>query len=130
MTRMLARAWSRCRVGVFTAACVVPVLLGCSSAGEFDSGFGAGEPVPPTKNCQDFCARNAECIVALCDEDTSSTSYMAIHDKIDSACVASCTDAQLQATATDPSWQCYFQSSCRQVFAHDVCMANARYTCS
>ena len=117
-------------MGLRMAAGVVSVLLGCGSAANPDSGYGAGEPVPLTKNCQDFCARNAECIVALCDENTSSTSYMAIHDVINSQCIASCTDAQLQAMATDASWQCYFQSTCRQVFEHDVCKANARYTCS
>jgi hypothetical protein len=126
---MFASAWIRRRVGLWIATGLFPVLLGCDSAGYPDSGYGAAETVPPTKNCKDFCARSADCIVALCDENTSSTSYTVIHDVIDSECLASCTDAQLQAVATDASWQCFFDSSCRQVFENDVCKANARYSC-
>ena len=58
-----------------------------------------------------------------------TTSFMATRDVLDNQCVAGCTDAQLQAEATDASWQCLFESSCRQVFEHDVCKANAQYSC-
>jgi hypothetical protein len=128
MTRMYGSAWRR--VGLWMAAGLSSVVLGCGSAGGYpDTGFGAGAPVPPTKTCDDFCARSADCFVALCNENTSSTRYTALRDVIDNDCLASCTDANLQAEATDASWQCVFTSSCRQVFEHDVCNAKARYSC-
>lgn len=130
MTSMFACAWIRSPLALCLAACLFPVLLGCDGTPSFpDTGYGAAEPVPPTKNCKDFCARDADCIVALCDENMSTTSFMAIRVVFDNECLAGCTDAQLQAEATDANWQCLFESSCRQVFEHDVCKANARYSC-
>src|SRR5262245_21612040 len=121
---MFANAWIRRRVTPCLAACLFPILLGCDGAAGFpDTGHGAGQPVPPTKNCKDYCARSADCIVALCDENMSTTSFMAIRDGFENQCVAGCTDAQLQAEANDASWQCLFESSCRQVFEKDVCKA-------
>jgi hypothetical protein len=110
---------------------LLPLLLGCDSTSypHPDTGYGAAEPVPPTKSCADFCARSADCVVDLCDENTSSTRYAAIHDPLDAECLAGCTDAQLQAMATDASWQCFFTASCRQVFDNDVCKASVRYSC-
>ena len=127
---MFARAGGRRRVSRLLATGLLSVLLGCdTAAGQPDSGYGAAQPVPATKTCKDFCARSADCIVALCDEDMSSTSYAAIHDPFENQCLAGCTDAQIQAVATDASWQCFFTSSCRQVFAHDVCNAGGHYSC-
>jgi hypothetical protein len=126
---MFTSAWTRRRVGLRMAAGLFALLLGCDSAPTPDSGYGAGQPVPPTKNCMDVCARSADCFVALCDENTSSTRYAGLRLVVDDQCLANCTEAQLQTMASDASWQCYFQSTCRQVFENDVCEVNARYSC-
>jgi hypothetical protein len=120
---MFARAL---RLGLFA------IVLGCDAGAPVtvpDSGYGAHAPVPATKTCKDLCARSADCVVALCDENMSTTSFVGIRDAFESQCLSSCSDATLAAMATDASWRCLFDSTCRQVFERDVCMAHASYTC-
>jgi len=105
-------------------------LAGCDSAGHPDTGYGAGPVAPTPLNCMALCERSADCLVALCDEDTMSTRYEAIRSPVTSECEASCTDALLQSMATGNSWRCLFESSCRQVYEHDVCAAHASYRCN
>lgn len=106
------------------------VALGCGGdgSGRPDTGYGASQPVPMSVNCQDFCARVADCGAALCDEDTHSMRYAGLMSLLASECQTACTDALLQALTA--KWQCLFQSSCRQVFDYDKCDSNGRYSCS
>ena len=112
---------------------VLGLLLaaGCGGdAGHPDTGVGAGQTPPAVPNCADFCARAADCFVALCDEDTMSTRYDGLASILEDQCNATCTDAQLQAAASPTSWQCFFEDSCRQVFGEDACHGMAHYSCS
>ena len=95
-----------------------------------DTGYGANQPVPTTVNCTDFCARAADCGSQLCNEDTMSTNYTALAPLLAGECQSACT-APLLAQLTPTVWQCYFQSSCRQIFEDNVChVSNASYTCN
>ena len=58
-----------------------------------------------------------------------STNYEAVRDFLLSQCQTSCASGTPQAL-TPSAWQCFFQSSCRQVFEHDACHAQAYYHCS
>jgi hypothetical protein len=124
-------AWGRVSRGAFLGITFGAALmaLGCDSGGRPDTGYGGDAAVPATINCADLCQRTADCFVDLCDEDTSSTKYAGITEGIDESCLSSCTDPQLQAVATQTSWSCLFQSTCREAFGDDVCHASARYSC-
>jgi hypothetical protein len=125
--------WSRAR---HVALAAVVMAVGCgggnSSPRKPDTGYGAGETPPATLNCTDFCQRLSDCAAQLCDEDTMSMNYTALADVLVPPCDASCTDATLQAKLTTSQWQCFFESSCRQVVdaSYDVCHANSSYSCS
>jgi hypothetical protein len=111
------------------AAVAVTTALGCDSEPTHpDTGVGAGETPPGTVNCVDLCLRSAACAGPLCNEDTMSTRYTALSDLLASQCATVCAGVQIPATQTQ--WQCFFQSSCRQVFEHDVCGVGANYSCS
>ena len=104
---------------------------GASTPSHPDTGYGANQPVPDTVNCADFCSRAGDCGAQLCNEDTMSTNYTPLAQIVAAECDSvACTPAVLaQITAAD--WQCYFQSSCRQVFGQNVChVANTSYTCN
>lgn len=105
-------------------------FFGCDSEGSHDSGIGAGKPVPATQNCTDLCARLAECTVALCNEDTSSTRYTPTEPSIASSCRATCTEAAAQSQITAQQWTCTFQSSCRAFLDADACKGMGHYSCS
>jgi len=107
----------------------VLLLLGCGDSGHPDTGAGAGQPTPPTENCVDLCQRIGTCAVTLCNEDTASHRYDGADTLLAEGCVATCTDAQVQSAISPANWQCIFQSSCRQVFEHDVCQGMAHYNC-
>lgn len=112
------------------AAVAVTTALSCDSAPVHpDTGVGAGETAPGTVNCIDLCLRSAACAGPLCNEDTMSTRYTALSDLIASQCSTVCAGVQLPPI-TPTQWQCLFQQSCRQVFEHDVCGADATYSCS
>ena len=104
--------------------------LGCGgSDGHPDTGAGAGQPVPPTVNCADFCHRLSTCGVTLCDEDTQSMQYDALQGLIEAQCNSTC-DSSVEAMIDPAAWQCLFQSSCRQVLEHNACKVNpASYRC-
>jgi hypothetical protein len=125
---MSGSAWGRLGWGPCIAACALSVVLGCDS-GHPDSGYGAAAPVPATKTCADLCARIADCGVALCDEDSMSTKYSVTREPIDTECLSTCTDDQVQSMISDPAWGCTFRDSCRQVFENDLCHGHARYSC-
>jgi hypothetical protein len=107
------------------------LALGCgSSSGHPDTGAGAGQPVPATVNCADFCQRGASCTAPLCDEDTHSTQYDSLVAPTVAGCMAGCTDAQVQAAIPAAAWQCIFQSSCREAFDYNACGAmSTHYSC-
>ncbi|HVZ72537.1 MAG TPA: hypothetical protein VHJ20_09190 [Polyangia bacterium] len=115
------------------AAVIGFVAGGCDAggAGLVDAGpeYGADAAVPPTPNCADLCARNADCVVHLCDEDTNSTSFDGEREPLEHICNVGCTDVGVQQAATGASWRCLFESSCRAVYGRDVCHANGNYSC-
>jgi hypothetical protein len=95
-----------------------------------DTGIGAGETPPAVANCLDLCLRSSYCVGQLCDEDKMSTAYGAIADQLALQCATQCGPAvAVPGDSTPASWQCLFQSSCRQVFEEDVCGVKARYSC-
>jgi hypothetical protein len=104
---------------------------GGTAGGHPDTGYGANKPVPATVNCTDFCTRLADCGADLCNEDTMSTSYTALVPILVSECESSACNASVLAMITPANWQCYFQSSCRQVFEHNACQVSpSSYTCN
>jgi hypothetical protein len=118
---------------------VALAILGCggssgssgSSGGprKPDTGYGAGETPPATENCQDLCQRLGDCGAHLCDEDSMSLMYAGIGDLLATECESSCSDAEVQMAISHTQWQCFFVSSCRQVFDYDACSAMASYRC-
>jgi hypothetical protein len=99
--------------------------------GRPDTGYGAAQPVPATLNCVDLCQRGADCAGHLCDEDTNSTSYVALIPTLRNTCLGACADVQVSGAFTPTQWQCLFQNSCRQVFGENVCRTpNTSYTCN
>ena len=104
---------------------------GSAGPGHPDTGYGADKPVPATVNCADFCTRAADCGAALCNEDKMSTSYTALVPIVIQACETSACNATVLAMLTPSIWQCYFQSSCRQVLEHNAChVSPSSYTCN
>ncbi|HSY40184.1 MAG TPA: hypothetical protein VLA79_11670 [Polyangia bacterium] len=96
-----------------------------------DTGYGANQPVPATMNCTDFCTRAADCGGQLCNEDTMTTQYTALVPILISECESVACNANVLSQISAAAWQCYFQSSCRQVLGENVChVANASYTCN
>jgi hypothetical protein len=126
---LTGRSLSRTVLHTFVTA-LLATNVSCDSAGHPDTGAGANKTPPAVETCVDLCQRLADCVVTLCDEDTSSTRYDAIHDPVASSCVAPCTDAQIQSKVTPDMWSCIFKSSCRQVFQDDVCHGMSHYSCN
>ena len=93
-----------------------------------DTGYGANQPVPVTINCTDMCTRLADCLVALCNEDTHSTRYDSIKTSLLADCAGGCIDADVQKS-DPPVWSCLFQSSCREVIDYSICYPGANYHC-
>ena len=117
---------------VTLAVVVTAAACGSSSGGSGhpDTGYGGNQPVPATVNCPDFCNRGADCGAQLCNEDKMTTSYTALASIVAAECQSACTSAVL-AQITQATWQCYFQSTCRQVLEQNVCnVANSSYTCN
>jgi hypothetical protein len=117
--------------------CAMAVVLGCGSDGggaspprHPDTGAGASQTVPATVNCADACQRLSDCLIILCAEDTGNALPASAGSLITYNCEMTCVEASLQAVSTPDSWRCYFQSSCRQVFADDVCAMKASYHCN
>jgi hypothetical protein len=106
-----------------------PALIGCGSDSD-DSGYGANQPVPATITCSELCDRLADCVVTLCNENTSSTNYDGLQFELASECKTSCTDAALQSKLTVAKWSCIFTDTCRAVVEADSCMSDAHYTCN
>jgi hypothetical protein len=109
-------------VALFTAAC---------GSGERrpDTGAGANAPVPITINCQDFCARLADCVVILCNEDTKAVNDTSAKAAVETTCLSNCMDADAQKLIPPSAWSCVFQSSCRMAFDYDDCHGFSTYTC-
>jgi hypothetical protein len=104
---------------------------GSSGGAHADTGSGANQPVPATENCTDYCTRAANCAADLCNEDTGSTSYTALVSLLIAECEGAVCNATVLAQITPTDWQCFFQSSCRQVYGQNVChIANACYSCN
>jgi hypothetical protein len=60
-----------------------------------------------------------------------TTSYTALVPIVIQECESAACNATLLAMITSSDWQCYFQSSCRQVFEHNAChVAPSSYTCN
>jgi hypothetical protein len=117
---------------ILALALVVTGAAACGSSAPShpDTGYGANQPVPATVNCTDFCTRGADCGAQLCNEDTMSTMYTVLAPLAAAEC-ESVACATVLAQITPANWQCYFQSSCRQVFGENVCgTANTKYTCN
>jgi hypothetical protein len=99
-------------------------------SGHPDTGYGANQAVPSAVNCNDLCTRGADCAGQLCNEDTMSMSYTALEPILIQECEGACNSTVLAQISTS-NWQCYFQSSCRQVFEHNVChVQNTSYSCN
>jgi len=130
------RHLTRRAAGLAIAAATFTAVTGCdqpapSPAVHPDTGIGAGETAPATIDCLDLCLRGAECVGDLCNEDKMSSAYTALAQELALQCSATCaTNPPNLGSITQAQWQCLFQSSCRQVFEHDVCNVNARYSCS
>jgi len=110
------------------------LALGCGDSGSSpprkpDTGAGAGQTPPAVENCADLCQRLGTCLVILCNEDTMSTMYTGFDTLLAEQCTATCTDAQVMTAINPTAWQCFFQSSCRQVFDYDSCHAQGTYHC-
>ena len=104
---------------------------GAGGSGHPDTGYGANQPVPATVNCTDFCTRGANCGAQLCDEDSMSTAYTSLVPLVITECESAGCNASVLAQITTANWQCYFQSSCRQVFGANACqIANTSYSCN
>ncbi len=115
---------------VLALAAAGAAACGSSAPSHPDTGYGANQPVPDTINCTDFCTRGADCGAQLCNEDTMSTSYTALAPIVIAECESAC-NANVLAQVTTAAWQCYFQSSCRQVLEHNAChISNSSYTCN
>ena len=111
-----------------TPLAVLAALVACDG-GHPDTGYGERTPVPAQVTCLDACARIADCAVALCNEDTTSTRFSALEDAFVADCLAGCVDNLLAAQLPPPAWSCMFTESCRAVFEHDTCEIQGRYTC-
>jgi len=118
-----------CSMLALLLAVAVAAACGGSAPGHPDTGYGANQPVPATVNCTDLCTRGGDCGAQLCNEDTMSTMYTVLAPLLISECESECNDTVL-VQLTPANWQCYFQSSCRQVFEDNVCQtANTKYSC-
>jgi hypothetical protein len=93
-----------------------------------DTGYGKGEAAPNPRTCEDFCARFGDCVVELCSED-DQTRYDELEGLLAASCLSACNDA-LTSAFESSEWQCYFQSSCREVFDYDECKINGYYYCN
>jgi hypothetical protein len=112
------------------ALALAAVACGSSTPGHPDTGYGANQPVPSAVNCTDFCTRGGECGAQLCNEDTMSMNYTPLASIVIAQCESVCNPTIL-AQITPAVWQCYFQSSCRQVFEHNICdTPNTSYKCN
>ena len=114
-------------------ALVIAGAAACGSSAPVhpDTGYGADQTVPATVNCTDFCTRAADCGGQLCNEDTMSTQYTALVPILIAECESAACNASVLAQITAADWQCYFQSTCRQVLGENVChVANTSYTCN
>jgi hypothetical protein len=105
------------------------VLVGCGSDEKPDSGYGANTPIPPTRTCDALCERLADCAVALCNEDTSSTKYEGLRSALKDSCELNCTDAAVQSELSAEEWTCIFTDTCREFADYDACMVDGSYTC-
>jgi len=118
---------------LFALALAVAGAAACGSSAPShpDTGYGANQPVPATENCTDFCTRAADCGGQLCNEDTMSTQYTALVPILIAECESAACNASVLAQITAADWQCYFQSSCRQVLGENAChIANSSYRCN
>ena len=120
---------------IFALALSAAGAAGCGSSGGApahpDTGYGANQAVPTTINCTDFCTRGADCGAQLCNEDTMSTMYTTLVPLVVSECESAACNASVLAMITPADWQCFFTSSCRQVFEHNVCHTpNTSYRCN
>ena len=105
------------------------IVTACGGDGSSDTGYGANQPVPATKNCEELCARLADCVVALCNEDTDSDRYTGLEDLLALDCESTCTDGQVETYFTAEKWSCVYDSSCREVFDYQECDPTTTYHC-
>jgi hypothetical protein len=114
------------------AVAAAGALPGCGgSAGHADTGYGAHQAVPADETCAAFCQRSVGCAVALCDEDSNSTSDQQLEPLLVSECESVCTDSLIQSSIPAADWTCLFTDSCRQVFGENSChVSNASYSCN
>src|SRR5262245_52827707 len=103
-------------------ACMFFAFVGCGSDDHPDTGYGANETVPAPLTCSVLCNRLSDCVVQLCNEDTSSSRYDGLESFLVDDCLNGCTDDLVQSKFTAPEWSCMFTDSCRQIFEHDSCM--------
>lgn len=94
-----------------------------------DTGAGANQAVPPTITCEDFCARLADCVVVLCNEDTKTMNYTGTAPIVEKTCLSDCADTDAPKLIPQEAWSCVFQSSCRMAFDYDDCHGFSTYTC-
>ena len=119
------------RLSFWVALVAVGTVVGCGgSDGHPDTGYGANQPVPTAETCVDLCQRLGDCVVDLCDEDTSSTRYVGTQSLLAYSCTSGCTDGEVQSAISPAVWQCLFEDTCREVFGEDACHAMSHYTCS
>ena len=78
--------------------------------------------------CESDSPGLASCAITLCNEDTNPTRYSGGERAYETACNAGCSDASLQALSLT-TWQCVYQSSCRQLLEHDACHQGTSYSC-
>ncbi len=116
----------------WVALVAVGAVVGCGgSDGHPDTGYGANQPVPTTETCVDLCQRLGDCVVDLCDEDSSSTRYVGTQSLLAYSCLNRVAPtARFSRPSRPRSRQCSFEDTCRQVFGEDTCHAMSHYTCS
>lgn len=81
------------------------------------------------RTCDVLCERLADCLVQICNEDTSSDHFAGLEDVLMYSCTPGCSDAKLQSGYTDADWACIFTASCREFIDYDACDLDMSYTC-
>jgi hypothetical protein len=99
-------------------------LTGCGGKND-----GSGGSAHPDANCGDFCALLTNCVASLCEEDLGRSFPEEIRNLLERSCSTSCTDELIRENIA-PKWDCFFENSCRAIFADDVCQADSSYHCS
>ena len=102
------------------------VLLLLASCGQYGR-----TNVPSSPSCDSLCDRIADCTRHLCNVDTNTNSYDSLEPMLYEDCMSDCQDADIELFAEQLPvvYECVFESSCREVFADDICESDSYYVC-